>query len=116
MNDAILQPIPGHSILTLLLQLAMLLTLARVLAELMRRVGQPAVIGELLAGILLGPTVLGHFSPELFLRLFPADMAQYHLLEVISWLGMILLLLLTGLETDLRIVRTVGRATSPGTP
>lgn len=110
MDPTTLPPIAGHAILILLLQLASLLLAARALAEVMRRLGQPAVIGELLAGILLGPTVLGHFAPGAFAALFPPDAAQFHLLEVISWLGMILLLLLTGLETDLRVVRTVGRA------
>lgn len=110
MDPTALPPISGHALFLLLLQLAALLLLARVLAEGMRRLGQPAVIGELLAGILLGPTVLGHFAPDLFTTLFPPEAAQFHLLEVISWLGMVLLLLLTGLETDLRIVRTVGRA------
>ncbi|HEU4631716.1 MAG TPA: cation:proton antiporter [Gemmatimonadaceae bacterium] len=108
MDPTILPPLSGHAILILLLQLAGLLLLARALAELMRRLGQPAVIGELLAGILLGPTVLGHFAPALFTAVFPPDVAQFHLLEVISWLGLVLLLLLTGLETDLRVVRTLG--------
>jgi Kef-type K+ transport system membrane component KefB/nucleotide-binding universal stress UspA family protein len=108
MDATILPPLSGHAILILLLQLAGLLLLARALAEVMRRLGQPAVIGELLAGILLGPTVLGHFAPVLFSTVFPPDVAQFHLLEVISWLGLVLLLLLTGLETDLRVVRTLG--------
>ena len=110
MDATIIPPIPGHSLLVLLLQLAGILFLARALAEVMRRLGQPAILGELLAGILLGPTVLGHWSPAAFRLAFPPDVAQFHLLEVFSWLGMILLLLLTGLETDLRIVRRIGRA------
>ncbi|MGE0159271.1 MAG: cation:proton antiporter [Gemmatimonadales bacterium] len=104
-----LSPIPAQAILTLLLQLAGMLLLARALAEAMRRLGQPAVIGELLAGVLLGPTVLGHFAPELFLRAFPPEAEQRQLLEVVSWLGMVLLLLLTGLETDIRAMRNLGR-------
>ncbi len=110
MDPSALPPIPGHSIFLLLIQLALLLLLARGLSELMRRLGQPAVIGELLAGILLGPTVLGHFSPDLFLAIFPQDVAQFHLLETISWLGMVLLLLMTGFETDLQVVRRLGRS------
>ena len=110
MDPASLPPISGHAILILLLQLAGLLALARALSEVMRRIGQPAVIGELLAGIILGPTVLGHYLPELFLAVFPPEARQFHLLEVISWLGMVLLLLLTGLETDLRVMRRLGRS------
>jgi Kef-type K+ transport system membrane component KefB len=67
----IIPPISGHAIFVLLLQLAALLLLARSLAELMRRIGQPAVLGELLAGFLLGPTILGHFAPGLFALAFP---------------------------------------------
>jgi Kef-type K+ transport system membrane component KefB len=104
-----LSPISAQAILTLLLQLAGMLLLARTLAEVMRRVGQPAVIGELLAGVLLGPTILGHWAPELFALAFPPEASQRHLLEIISWLGMVLLLLLTGLETDIRAMRNLGR-------
>jgi len=110
MLDNSIELLSGHAILVLLLQLSALLVLARVMAELMGRMGQPAVIGELLAGILLGPSILGHFSPEIFAWAFPQEASQFHLLEVVSWLGMILLLLLTGLETDIRIIRNLGRA------
>ncbi|MGH7753978.1 MAG: cation:proton antiporter, partial [Gemmatimonadales bacterium] len=70
----------------------------------------PAVLGELTAGILLGPTVLGHFAPGLFQAVFPQDPGQFHLLEVVSWMGRVLLLLLTGIETDIRALRNLGRA------
>jgi len=109
MQEAI-SPIPAQAILTLLLQLAGMLVLARALAEVMRRLGQPAVIGELLAGVLLGPTVLGHWAPEVFAWAFPPVESQRHLLEIISWLGMVLLLLLTGVETDIRAMRNLARA------
>lgn len=109
MDPTTLPPISGHAILILLLQLAGVLALARALSELMRRLRQPAVIGELLAGIVLGPTVLGHWVPALELVVFPPTTRQFHLLEAISWIGMILLLLLTGLETDVRVVRSLGR-------
>lgn len=102
------ESLPASALLLLLLQLGVLLLAARALAEVCRRLGQPAVIGELLAGVLLGPTVAGRFAPDLFGALFPPD--GLALLELVSWLGMILLLLLTGLETDLRAVRGLGRA------
>lgn len=109
MDPTTLPPISGHALLLLLLQLAGVLTLARGLAEIMRRLRQPAVIGELLGGIILGPTVLGHYFPALWTVVFPPTTRQFHLLEVISWIGMILLLLLTGLETDVRVMRSLGR-------
>ena len=110
MDPTTLPPISGHAILLLLLQLAGVLALARTLSEVMRRLRQPAVIGELLAGILLGPTVLGHYVPGLEQVFFPPTTRQFHLLEAISWIGMVLLLLLTGLETDIRVMRSLGRA------
>src|SRR5882757_6401131 len=109
MSEA-LRPLGGHSVFVLLIQLALLLFVARVLAELCRRVALPAVIGELAAGIVLGPTVLGHFAPGVFSVVFPHISAQFQLLEVVGLLGMVMLLLLTGLETDLRLLRNLGRA------
>ena len=106
--------LPGHALFLLLLQVALILAVSRPLAELMKRLGQPTVLGELLAGIVLGPSVLGWIWPGGFLHLFPADAAnqflQPHLLEVVAWIGMVLLLLLTGLETDVRLLRHLGRS------
>ncbi|MGH7648578.1 MAG: cation:proton antiporter, partial [Gemmatimonadaceae bacterium] len=110
MGSTTLPPISGHDLQILLLQIAGLMFLCRLLAEVMRRLGQPAVIGELLAGIVLGPTILGHYVPGLFNSIFPQQTSQFHLLEVISNLGMIFLLLLTGIETDVRAMRRLGRA------
>src|SRR5688500_5944018 len=70
----------------------------------------PAVVGELAAGIALGPSLFGHFFPGAFETVFPRVSAQYQLLDVVGTLGMVLLLLLTGLETDLRLLRNLGRA------
>ena len=105
-----MKPLGGHAVFMLLVQLSLLLLAARVGAELCRRIALPAVIGELAAGIFLGPTVLGHFAPGAFHLIFPPDAAQFHLLEVVGTLGMVLLLLLTGLETDLRLLKNLGRA------
>jgi Kef-type K+ transport system membrane component KefB/nucleotide-binding universal stress UspA family protein len=104
-----LKPLGGHAILLVLLQLSALLTIARLGSEFVRKLGLPTVVGELAAGILLGPTVFGHFYPQAFLALFPRDSEQFHLLEIVSWIGMILLLLLTGIETDVRLLRNLGR-------
>jgi Kef-type K+ transport system membrane component KefB/nucleotide-binding universal stress UspA family protein len=102
--------LPGHALFLLLLQVALILAVSRILAELMKRIGQPAVIGELMSGILLGPSVLGWIWPAAEARIFPAEVVQVHLLEVVAWLGMVLLLLLTGLETDVRLLRHLGRS------
>src|SRR5581483_1215892 len=102
-------PINAHQIFLFLVQFAVLLASARLLSEVMKRYGQPPVFGELAAGIVLGPSLLGWLAPDFSLTLFPRDALQYQLLELISWLGMIFLLLLTGLETDIGILRKLGR-------
>ena len=102
-------PISAHQIFLFLVQFAVLLASARLLSEVMKRYGQPPVFGELAAGIVLGPSLLGWLAPDLFLVLFPRDALQYQLLELISWLGMIFLLLFTGLETDIGVLRKLGR-------
>src|SRR5688572_23178684 len=106
----LLRPLGGHAVFLLLIQLALLLLAARLGAETAKRMGLPAVVGELAAGIVVGPTVFGHYFPDAFGALFPHEAAQFHLLEVVGTLGMVLLLLLTGLETDLRLLRNLGRA------
>jgi Kef-type K+ transport system membrane component KefB/nucleotide-binding universal stress UspA family protein len=105
-----LRPLAGHAVFLLLIQLALLVAVARVGAELAKRVGLPAVVGELSAGIALGPTVFGHYAPGAFAAIFPREVAQFHLLDAFGSFGMVLLLMLTGLETDLRLLRNLGRA------
>ena len=96
-------------VLALLLQLALLLLLARTLGEIARRLGQPSVVGELLAGIILGPTLLGGLSPFVDTWLIPDAGAQGWLLEGAGLTGALFLLLITGMETDLSLVRKAGR-------
>lgn len=104
-----IQPLHGHDLLVLFLQLALLLASARFLGEAMRRVHQPAVIGELIAGVALGPTLLGHYAPGVYGVLFPQTSLAYNLLEAVAWVGLVLLLLLTGLEVDVARLRRIGR-------
>ena len=97
-------------VLRFLIQFTLLFVVARILADIMKRLGQATVIGELVAGVVLGQSVLGHFAPGLHGLLFPPDPLADHLLEALAWIGVIMLLLYTGLETDLGILRSVGRA------
>ena len=99
-----------HQVLLFLIQLSVLLLLARLLGQAARRLGQPAVVGEIAAGVVLGPSVLGQLAPDLFEWLFPIDAVQSGLLFSIGWVGVILLLLATGFETDLTLVRQLGKA------
>jgi len=82
---------------------------ARLLADLMRRAGQATVIGELMAGVVLGPSILGKISPSIERIIFPPDPIVNHLLEASAWIGVIMLLLCTGIETDLDTLRNMRR-------
>jgi len=101
-----------HQLLLFWAQLFVLLVAARSLGALARRLGQPQVIGELAAGLLLGPSVLGRVAPVLSAWLFPPDPVQRSLVGAVAWLGVLLLLLVTGFETDLTLVRRLGRTTA----
>jgi Kef-type K+ transport system membrane component KefB/nucleotide-binding universal stress UspA family protein len=105
-----LAAIPPHAIFLLFAELAVLLLAARLGAELAKRLSLPAVVGELAAGVALGPSLFGHVWPAGFAAVFPPSAAQYQLLDVVGTLGMALLLLLTGLETDLRLLKNLGRS------
>ena len=96
---------PHDDVLAFLVQLAILLLTARVLGTVAQRFGQPSVLGEILAGVILGPSLLAGIAPEVGEWLVPQTVAQGHLLEVVGLLGALLLLLLTGLETDLALIR-----------
>jgi Kef-type K+ transport system membrane component KefB/nucleotide-binding universal stress UspA family protein len=104
-----MHPLSEIQVLRFLIQFTLLFVLARILADVMKRLGQATVIGELLAGIVLGPTLLGHFAPGVSAMLFPPEQTANHLIEALSWIGIIMLLLYTGLETDLDVVRGMGR-------
>ncbi len=99
-----------HQLLVFWAQLAALVVTALGLGAIARRLGQPAVVGELAAGVLLGPSILGEAAPDAFAWLFPADPAQSVALLAVGWLGVALLLLTTGFETDLALIGRLGRA------
>jgi Kef-type K+ transport system membrane component KefB/nucleotide-binding universal stress UspA family protein len=92
-----------------LTQIILLLVCGRLLGEAMQRIGQPAIMGQLIAGILLGPSVLGALAPEVQAALFPTGKEQTAMIGAVSQLGILMLLLLTGMETDLALVRRAGR-------
>jgi Kef-type K+ transport system membrane component KefB len=101
-------PISAHGLLLLLLQLGVLLALAIALGRLARRLRMPAVVGELTAGVLLGPSLLAHLSPGLSAWLLPRDADQMHLLDAVGQLGVLLLVGITGMHVDLKLVRRKG--------
>ena len=89
-----------HHIGVFLIQMLLLLSLARGVGELLRRAGYPALVGEISVGLLLGPTILGRLLPELQLSLFPQDVIQVAMLDTVAWFGVLFLLLETGLEIN----------------
>ncbi|MGO8992862.1 MAG: cation:proton antiporter [Polyangiaceae bacterium] len=96
-----------HEVLTFLLSLAVLLAAARTLGELARAVGMPLVVGEILAGIVLGPTALGRMWPRAYGWLF-ASGTPANMLGAYTTLAVVLLLVVAGLEVDLGIMRRRG--------
>ena len=108
-GQGVIKPLGHHELLLLLLQLALLLFVSRGLGELMRRIDLPPVVGELLAGVLLGPSLFGLILPNLQTQIFPKSQIQSDLLSVVSWLGILFLLIVTGIETDLNLIMRKGR-------
>lgn len=94
----------SEQVAVFLLSIGIMLFMAKLLGELFTMMKQPAIIGEIIAGIILGPTVLGNISPETFTFLFPSDTILKVAIDGITTLAVVLLLLVSGLEVDLSIV------------
>ena len=94
----------------LVAEVILLLVVGRLLGEGMQRIGQPALMGQLLAGIVLGPSLFGWVWPEAQKFIFSSDPAQKGMIDGLSQIGILMLLLLTGMETDLKLVRKSGFA------
>ena len=86
-----------------------MLLMGRLLAEAARKFKQPAVIGEIIAGLLLGPTILGMINPEWFQTLYPVPSSSATVLSGFVQVAVIMLLFIAGLEVDLHIVWQQGR-------
>jgi Kef-type K+ transport system membrane component KefB/mannitol/fructose-specific phosphotransferase system IIA component (Ntr-type) len=100
-----------HDTMTIFLALAILLGVARALGEVARHFRQPAVLGEILAGILLGPTVFGRIAPVLQSSIFPTEGNVSIVLKGVSALAVVLFLLVAGMEVDLAAAFRQGRST-----
>jgi Kef-type K+ transport system membrane component KefB/mannitol/fructose-specific phosphotransferase system IIA component (Ntr-type) len=99
-----------HDVVTLFLSLGVLLAGARLLGELARRYNQPIVLGEILAGVVLGPTVLGAISPRILHALFPAEGAPALCMDGLTTLAIALFLVVAGMEVDLSTMWRQGRS------
>jgi Kef-type K+ transport system membrane component KefB len=92
---------------TMLIQLIVILTTARIMGWLFRKMGQPAVIGEMTAGLMLGPSLFGGLSPELYDLAFPES--SFVTLNTVSRVGVWIFMFLVGVELDLSVLRKVGK-------
>ena len=106
------RPAGGHgpSEAIFILQLVVLMLVGRLLGEALLRLKQPAVMGQLMAGLVLGPSLLGALFPDMQHALFPAAKEQKAMLDAVSQFGVLLILLMTGMETDLKLVKQSSRA------
>jgi Kef-type K+ transport system membrane component KefB len=96
------------NVLTFLLQVAAIVLVARFVGALFRKFGQPQVLGEMVAGILLGPSLLGWLSPSISAALFPAESLGY--LQTLSQVGLLIFMFLVGLEFDPAYLKNQGHA------
>ena len=98
-TDSFMQNI-GHPLSVLLLQIITIILTARIFSWLCKKINQPVVIGEIVAGIVLGPSLIGRFFPELSASLFPANSLSN--LQFLSQIGLILFMFVIGMELDLK--------------
>lgn len=92
----------SDSLAILLLQIIVIITFARIIGILFKKIGQPVVIGEILAGIIMGPSFIGLFFPQINHFLFPA--ASLGTLQFLSQIGLILFMFIIGMELDLKAI------------
>ncbi len=93
-----------HPLSRLFVQLFVIIVLAQLAGRVCRRVGQPAVVGEIITGILLGPSLFAPLAPEVFAFVFPAD--SLGALRLLSQVGACLFMFVVGMELDVKQVRT----------
>lgn len=98
--------ISSNEILTLLFSISIMLTFGKFFSEIFTRFNMPAVIGQIIAGILLGPTLIGSITPNFFSWLFPS--AGY--LKGIVFLGLIFIMVKVGIEVELSSIFKQGRS------
>ena len=95
----------------ILLQITVMLVFAHIFGGLVKRLHQPPVLGEILGGIILGPTLLGAAAPAVQSGLFPAFGESSRILSLIAYLGLTAFVFIAGLEVDLTCIRRQGKIT-----
>ncbi len=92
-----------HPLAILLAQIITIIVVARFFGWMFRKIGQPTVIGEIIAGIVLGPSLVGLYFPDFSTALFPADSLGN--LQFLSQIGLILFMFVIGMELDLKVLK-----------
>lgn len=99
-----------NDLIVLLSSIGGILILARIFAELGKKIKMPIVMGEILLGIILGPTVFGTYFPDLFVSIFPKSGASKIAMDGITSLSVVMLLFVAGMEVQLQIMLKQGKA------
>src|SRR5690606_14544133 len=92
-----------HPLAVLLAQMITIILIARLFGWICKKIGQPSVVGEMIAGIVLGPSLVGMYFPEFSASLFPVESLGN--LQVLSQIGLILFMFMVGMELDLKIIK-----------
>lgn len=92
-----------HPLALLLFQIITIVVVARIFGWIFRKIGQPSVIGEIIAGIVLGPSLFGLYFPDMKEALFPSDSLGN--LQLLSQVGLILFMFVIGMELDLKVLK-----------
>jgi Kef-type K+ transport system membrane component KefB len=98
-----------HTTLHVLIALASIIIAGNLLGRICRKFGQPQVIGEMMAGIMLGPSLLGRISPEAMQFILPAEVGPF--LGIIAQIGIILYMFMVGLELNAGLLRSHAHST-----
>jgi Kef-type K+ transport system membrane component KefB/mannitol/fructose-specific phosphotransferase system IIA component (Ntr-type) len=99
-----------HDVMVVFLALAALLASAKFAGELVKKLNQPSVLGEIIAGIVLGPTILGHYRPSLYALLFPQTGPVTLVLDGVTAISVVFFLLTAGIEIDLASIFRQGKS------
>ena len=96
-------------VLNFLVIVSIILISSRILGEVFRKFKQPVVVGEILAGIIIGPSLLGSVFPDLFKQIFLSEPRAYGAFDGLASIGIIMLMFVAGIEVDLKQIRKQGK-------